>query len=515
MFPLEPFQCLPQQFQILLPKTWLKLQDWTHVVLVVGTSCCVLLMLRSLISLGHGTCLKDWYCIKELLALAFVLPCTSYFFRAIGRYDDRLQAKQQGAQQQKEKLMKSYNELLADMDSLLTKSAESSAGLAERSFESKRRDFQRFLERARTRYASAYSGTKADSDALLKQFRRFVANWLTVFEECSIDPIQNPKRVLQPDELNRCTSITEVCELCLERLKVTEVRFISIQRDQDQRTLRKNKDELSRLSTVSSRSRILTNGRNLQSELMSNETGRRVSWITVGSGFGCRCIDEHAGEDGFPREVRFLCGRLVVLSAEHGMLLGAFVAGWPLILMQLCAKHPSVVTVVQLFFTLLCIAVVLLRFEEIDIIQQLEREVEKLAEASRSVGDQREKMRKFWGGAQQLTELWLYRTVPRLDLYKEIHSQLEDAPPDDLLKNISGANQQLEELDSRLGQLDAWRNDGGMKVDAKKRFGKAVNQICQEQEFKEILIKLKDMKQEMACLEGPSTTASIADSPCS
>jgi len=462
--------------------------------------------------------LDKWFCVKEALVIFFVLPCTTYFFRATNQYDDRLQAKQQGAQRQKEHLMKSYNDLLSDMDSLLTKSAESSAGLAERSFESKRRDFQRFLERAKTRYSSVYSGTKTDSDALLKQFRRFVANWLAVFEECSIDPIRCPKRVLQPEELNRCTSISEVCELCLERLRVTEVRFISIQRDQDQRMLRKNKDELTRMSTTSTRSRIfIPHGRNLESELMSTETvGRRISWLTFGFGSGCRCVDEYALADGFPREVRFLCGRCVVLSAEHLMLLSAFISGWVLILMSMLSKHTDARMIGLLFVTEICIVVVLLRFEEIDIIQQLEREVEKLTAAAKNVGDQREKMRKFWSSAQQLTELWLYRTVPRLDLYKEIHSQLEDATHDDLLKNIEGANTRLEELDSKLGQLEAWRNDGRMKVEAKKRFGKAVNQLCQEQEFDEILIKLEDLtKQEMACLEAPPSKPCIADGPSS
>merc|ERR1719401_2008374 len=107
-----------------------------------------------------------------------------------------------------------------------------------------------------------------------------------------------------------------------------------------------------------------------------------------------------------------------------------------------------------------CLFVMLCRFEEIDTIQQLEREVKELAKQNEHIEKQRERMREFWSNAQQLTELWLYRTVPRLDLYKELHSQLEDAEPQDLLMNISSANQQLEELDHNLGPLEDWRNDG-------------------------------------------------------
>lgn len=517
LFPIEPFKRCPLAVKTCLPKTWLTLQDWTHLVLVLGTSSCLLLLLFTVLSLGHGTCLKEWYCIKELMVIVFILPCTTYFFRAIGQYDDRLQAKQQDARHQKEQLMKSYNDLLSDMDTLLTKSAESSAGLAERSFESKRRDFQRFLERAKTRYSTLYSGTKADSDALLKQFRRFVSNWLAVFEECSIDPMAYPKRVIQPEELNRCTCIAEVCELCLDRLRTTEVRFISIQRDQDQRILRQNRNELKRISTTSTRSRIFPEGRNLSNELMGSENGgRAVSWLSFGRTTGVRCIANTASTDGFPREFSFGCGRVVLLSYEHLMLLVAFLFGWALIFVSVFARHHNAATVALLFIAEICIVVVLLRFEEIDTIQQLEQEVQKLTQAARNVGEQREKMRKFWSSAQQLTELWLYRTVPRLDLYKELHSQLEDASHEDLLSNISGANQHLEELEKKLGQLEAWRNDGRMGVEVKKQFGKAINQLCQETEFDEILVKLNDiMLKEMQCLEAPLPLPSIADSPCS
>merc|ERR1711970_245937 len=102
----------------------------------------------------------------------------------------------------------------------------------------------------------------------------------------------------------------------------------------------------------------------------------------------------------------------------------------------------------------------LLHFEEVDIIQQLEREVRDMEAKVAGVDKQRKKMRDFWNNAQQLTELWLYRTVPRLDLFKELHSQLEDVPKEDLLVNLSGANQHLEDLERNLGELEHWRNDG-------------------------------------------------------
>merc|ERR550525_1895144 len=113
-----------------------------------------------------------------------------------------------------------------------------------------------------------------------------------------------------------------------------------------------------------------------------------------------------------------------------------------------------------------------MKFEEIDTVQKLEREVQELKAQNAEVSEQREKMKEFWTSAQNLTELWLYRTVPRLDLYKELHSQLEDVNEEDLLTDISGANDALENLESRLGALEYRRNDGALKTEDKKLFGK-------------------------------------------
>merc|ERR550525_1984641 len=150
----------------------------------------------------------------------------------------------------------------------------------------------------------------------------------------------------------------------------------------------------------------------------------------------------------------------------------------------------------------------LYRFEDIDTVQQLEREVKELSQQNEQVSQQREKMREFWTNAQQLTELWLYRTVPRLDLYKEVHCLLEDADID-LLSKLSNVNHQLEDLESKLCALQAWRCDGALTIEDKKMFGKVVNELCHEQEIDGILLKLEDISTAgMRCL-GPTPTSSV------
>merc|ERR1711920_70707 len=110
--------------------------------------------------------------------------------------------------------------------------------------------------------------------------------------------------------------------------------------------------------------------------------------------------------------------------------------------------------VAMAFVTQFCLIVMLIRFEQVDVLQQLEREVKTLAKQNEAVEGQSVRMREFWSNCQQLTELWLYRTVPRLDLYKEIHSQLCQEPEFPILLNS------LEEITaSSTGALKAIAQD--------------------------------------------------------
>jgi hypothetical protein len=491
----------------------------THLILVLGiisslalaTLSCLVLFKDVTKLLSNPMCM-----VSVVLSICGIIPVCFYLMRVVGQYDDRLMNKQQQALEKKQNLTRSYNELLSDMDALLTKSAESSAGLAERSFESKRRDFQRFLERAKMRFSrdGNYSGQyhKGEAEQLLKQFRCFCINWLKIFEECSIDPIHFPKQVVTQEELLRCTTITEVCDLCLERLRVTEVRFITVQRDEDMKLLKKNQNELRRITTAAAKVSGQQSGGAgplaIQDLANSMPAGPNCcSWWKCGL-FGCGVSTEDAiAEEGFPKECSCLCMRVVLLSKEHVVLLFGCVSTAIVITMSVYTLQLSdgsqteetpVLRLCLAAMALVAIIVMLVRFEEIDVIQQMEREVKQLEQSTAAVEQQRQRMREFWTNCQQLTELWLYRTVPRLDLYKELHSQIEDVSTENALQSITSSNQHLEELNHHLGPLEYWRNDGQVTLDDKKAFSKAVNQICQEQELPTILKKLEDVTKSTA-----------------
>jgi hypothetical protein len=322
--------------------------------------------------------------------------------------------------------------------------------------------------------------------------------------------------VIDQKTLDDCKSIGEVCDELLVRLRNTEVRFISIQRDQDAMLVKKSRNDFKRMTTIDPRQLKDVekgNSRPLTTELAPGKRGSRVGWFTCGS-VGCGCHSSGGG-DPFPKECSMICFRLTLLSKEHATLIAGFLVGFVILGIELYLigggkkENLSLDVIIEVFLNQFCLLVLLSRFEEIDVIQQLEREVKELKKAEENVEKQRKKMHEFWSEAQQLTELWLYRTVPRLDLYKEVHSLLEDPPAEELTKWLALANQELEALESKLGDLDGWRNEGAIGLEDKKKFGKLLNDLCQEQEFDQISKKLDNvLKTQMNFLKDSKPQAS-------
>lgn len=476
-FPIEPFFCCPG----LLPETLQKIQDCTHGMLVIGTLAGVVLVASSLLRvMDTNSCSTNTWCfarrsVEAFLMVAFVVPVVMYCLNIIQQYDETLRTKQLHSQEVKEDLLKSYQQLLQEMHSLLARGAESASGLAERAFESKRRDFKRFLERSKR-----FAKENGCNDDIMREFRRFCANWLLVFKECSIDPVKSPKVVMTTEELMQCQTIDEVADLCQERLRVTEVRFISVQRDQDTRVLQKSQKTLKRLATNAPKGAPTS----LALTRMSNILGQVTGVFSEGAG---ACQSK--------------CSSPIFVSPQHMRLAVLFFFGAGLLVLKTymsidISRHisqDSAAMIALLLLVQLSVTLLLVRFEEIDAVQKLEREVKELKQQRDAVEKQQKTMAEFWGTAQQLTDLWLYRTVPRLELFKEIQCHLEDAEEEEWSGNLAGANQWLESLEAKLGPLADWRNDGTVGLEDKKLFGRQINELCHEAEFEHVLVKLGEV----------------------
>lgn len=506
-FPLKLLACCPSPVRALVPSTFSVIQDWTHLSLIFGVLASVAIIAETCVHISKLKFDDAIATAKEFIFIIFVAPVACYFIKVIGQYDGRLRKKQAECKEQKAALTREYNGVLSDMDGMMSKVAESSAHLAERSFESKRRDFQRFLERAKSRYAELADAGKVKADELLVNFKCFVMNWLKVFAECSIDPILAPKSILKPEEMDRCLTIEAVCDLVLPRLRCTEVRFITVQKEQDTQMVKKQRGEYRRLTAHADTHAIQSlesgsnygggfgrSNRDLIQDLAPTQPGKRLSWIKCGN-VGCGC-DSSEGYDGYPRSCRCVCLQLVRLSGEHTRLMVGFIAGFLIFGLEFLHAHIDkdvshrLTLLIEVGFVQICIAILLVRFEEIDEVQKLEREIKDLKRAEANVRETQQKMHEFWTNVTQLTELWLYRTVPRLDLYKEVHEVLADAEPKDLNQWMRLANEKLQGLDSKLGELKQWRQEGALPLEDKKQFGKQINTLCQEQNFSKIADKL-------------------------
>lgn len=562
IFPLELFKCCPYPVRSLFPSTWSNIQDWTHFSLVLGIIGLIVMVVQVMFQLIGDKCCHEatFKCLEEGLILASSGLCGWYIIKSIGTYDEQIQEKERLIAERKKELSASYDSLINSMDDLLGKAAESSATMAERSFESKRRDFQRFLERAETRYTQI-AGTKIDTEMMLQQFRRFVQRWLVVFEECSVDPIGCPKRVVTEEELNRCRTIGDVASLTLERLKATEVRFISSQRDKDAKMLRGFRATIRSITAAPQKSEPgsapapqeiemsagvrrppSSPSASFQFEDAERGGGRGGSdssesrqakqkeldkrccpceWCQFGA-FPCSYL-RLGGDQGYPRIFSCLCGQFKMLSRMHFLLMIGCLSSIGVVVNEaLFVKGfmPTIVVGASLFST--CLMVLLVRFEQIDIIQRLEREVNELEGENNRIVERKEQMVHFWNSMQSLTDLWVHRTVPRLDLLKEVQGHLEDCPPEDVLALMAGANTRLEDLENHLPELSLWRHQDGSLVpelteDSKKAFAERVERLCHEEKLPKILHGInKVIEDRLLALEGQGEqvpTAAISYGP--
>merc|ERR1712194_5524 len=135
-----------------------------------------------------------------------------------------IMAKRAELQEVQQQTMNAYGDLAKNMEKALEKQTESNAGLAEKSFESKRRDFEKFLIATKNKLRDV-ALIKSEANALLNEFRGFIRQWFKIFEEASLDPINNP---LQADlsELDGLPTIDLICDYVISELERHEVKFI-------------------------------------------------------------------------------------------------------------------------------------------------------------------------------------------------------------------------------------------------------------------------------------------------
>lgn len=104
-----------------------------------------------------------------------------------------------------------------------------------------------------------------------------------------------------------------------------------------------------------------------------------------------------------------------------------------------------------------CLIVLCINIESICELLRLEREVKHIMKERTKVEQVQGEMRSFWDNVQELTDMWLFRTIPRLDLFKELNHHLQDVEPGAMTVSIKAVNERMTLLEANIGGLSAWR----------------------------------------------------------
>lgn len=206
-----------------LPTSWTKIQDWLHLVLVLGILASLLCLLQLIWEIGFnsGDC-NSPFCAKQLISGLFVLPSTVYFIQTIRCYDEQLLEKKQRHQEEVQNLIDNINEQVAEMNELCRKVTGNANDFAVGRFNDKSEHFRRFLRGIKAHYKDLYI-----TDELLEELRQFVLNWFSIFagvllaSNSQVNPMLNGLEA----ELKRCTTAEGVCDVAMKRLANSKLVF--------------------------------------------------------------------------------------------------------------------------------------------------------------------------------------------------------------------------------------------------------------------------------------------------
>ncbi|CAK9089277.1 unnamed protein product [Durusdinium trenchii] len=488
MFPVEPFwwlgELLPGQYPY-LPSYVRKVHSFPHLVLLTGMLANCGLFVQLVFSWKyweeeeHG----PWDYVVVIASCLFAVISLQLLHAELVQYSIDLHESSVEAQKSKDQMMSTFNGMVCDLDTMLAKSADTQAALAERSLDSHRRDLHNFLLKGIS------TKVRRMQEFPTMDFIAFLALYLKIFEECSAYPLDEPFIIATKDEvLEGCASIGEVVELVGKRAKGMEVKFLRKQVDGAKKRSSTLRQKWRKVVHVPRKVLLLTGlsqfvktkqgeveGKNDTSpdEEMSLPKGcsgdakQEIKWLRfdLNGGFVIH-VEE---DDPFPIQIKggfFTC---TVLSPEHARLLFSFFIGVPLLLMNIMLVRPPYTVVIgNMLVTLICITFVLHDFLDIDAIQRLEVQIKEMQAAVQAVEERRQYMLDFFSRVHRLSDFWLFRTLPRLELMKLCGDALEDAEDAKMAPLLVDIVSKVSNLEEALLPTELWQSEGLTDAEKKK-----------------------------------------------
>eukprot|EP00927_Polykrikos_kofoidii_P055245 TRINITY_DN49527_c0_g1_i1.p1 TRINITY_DN49527_c0_g1~~TRINITY_DN49527_c0_g1_i1.p1 ORF type:complete len:670 (+),score=92.37 TRINITY_DN49527_c0_g1_i1:180-2189(+) len=304
---------------------------------------------------------------------------------------------------------------------------------------------------------SRLGGGKADG-CLAKPFGKFVCRWLSVFQECSSSPLVNPRVIVTDEIIQKCRTVTEICDAILSRLVPDPVRFVQHAHHSDQvvnghlweelKTLLMKPFELDDPTEIKDEPIDLRNGNTwldfcrLNKYYMANRTRRPSYWLSFML---------------FPFPIDLIVLRVVLLSETHllTILVLFFAHGFAVHEVYYEKKITAVMAVV-------CVALLstlLFHFEKFDQLAELGVQTAQIQVDTTDLKTRYGRLLHFFNHSDRLTDLWTYRTRPLLGILRNLHVIIGTmtwpghTTTQAFLEFVEAA---LAEQSVQIGSLDCW-----------------------------------------------------------
>mmetsp|Transcript_6351 Transcript_6351/g.11597 ORF Transcript_6351/g.11597 Transcript_6351/m.11597 type:complete len:587 (+) Transcript_6351:83-1843(+) len=538
-FPFEPFRFIrevsPAKYKYV--PTYLRVvQSFPHLVLLVGTiaSLCLLVWIFMQYRNWYGTTHTNADILVVVLCFLYAIFCMQQIFKQLVEYSADLQTRAVKLQASKIQVTDNFNRTVAELDTMLNKSADTQASLAERGLDSQRRDFQNFLTRG---IARRFAGSVVKIP--FEKFVAFLSQYMAIFQECSMDPLDEPFILSTPEELKEnCTSVVAAAELVGARAKAKEVKFLSApveEAKQKSTGLRRRWKKVTyvpkKVLKLTGLSRFI---RKKKRELQEHDEehgsfgqtqeswtsgdsvaeARELRWfrLDVGCGFGVETTEEEI----YPVQVHGHVFTCTVLSKEHVQLLVSVALGLPLLFLSVFAvSDMSRAMVGFILVSLLCVSFVLYDFLEIDAVQRMEIQIQEMQAAVAMVQQRREKMLDFFGRVHFLTDFWRFRTLPRLELMKLFAESLQDAEDAEVANLLIDIVAKVDMIEDAMASLQSWQ-DGSFSRESKEKVADTINKLSRghaQQALSQVPSAAKELVELKIAMQ--TAPASLEEPDCS
>lgn len=507
IFPLQPFwvfgHFFPSAYQS-IPSQWRIIQSLPHLVLLVGTLTNVGLPVRIVEDSYHWRDRDIPYLMVMTGSGLFAIFCFWQLFKEMVQYRHDFQTRAAQVEGLKAELTLQFESSASELEELLARSTNTEAGLAERNLDSERRDFQRFLKNI----APKLSGTNPRSD-VDEPFRRFLQIWLEVMSECSADPVGRPYTVIGEAELLRLGA-PELAERLSLVVKANEIRFIKDNVEEGKKDILNIKRAWKSMVVMQRKALKFTGLSRFAKTRPDEEQGTDTKaeaeilampameereklesfWFKFQLGVGCG-VEVGDDEDRFPVRFRCLLLIFILLSPEHCSLLLSFFFSLVFVTLNVLLSDPSHVIIASLSVSSCCLAFVLYDFLDIDSVQRLEQQIAEMKATTQRVERRRQDLQAFFARVHLLMSLWQMRTLPRLEMLKQLGIMLEDEEVSAMQAVLHEMVDKLRALESTMLPLPLWQEDGALSPSQKYDFLQLLQPLSTST-GKELMVRLPD-----------------------